>query len=75
DSHSVRILPERLGAVYQKLTGEAAENADALFVTKGRPTAMMRLLVACVREKSNVTLATALQSVGVILGFVLVAFL
>ncbi|CAB1240496.1 membrane protein of unknown function [Ruminococcaceae bacterium BL-6] len=75
DSHSVRILPERLGAVYQKLTGETAENADALFVTKGRPTAMMRLLVACVREKSNVTLATALQSVGVILGFVLVAFL
>ena len=36
---------------------------------------MMRMLTACVREKSNVTMATLLQTVGVILGFMLVAFL
>lgn len=75
DPHSVRILPETLGAVYQKQIETPRERGDALFVTKGRPASMMRMLTACVREKSNITMATLLQTVGVILGFVLVAFL
>lgn len=75
DAHSVRVLPERLGSVYQKLSGGTTERADALFATKGRPAAMLRMLTACVREKSNVTLAVALQNVAVVLGFALVAFL
>ena len=36
---------------------------------------MMRLLTACVRQRGNVSIAVALQTVAVILGFLLVAFL
>lgn len=75
DPHSVRILPETLGTVYQKQIETPRERADALLVTKGRPASMMRMLTACIREKSNITMATLLQTVGAILGFVLVAFL
>lgn len=75
DPHSVRILPETLGTMYQNKITKERERADALFVSKGRPASMMRMLTACVREKSNVTMATLLQTVGVILGFMLVAFL
>lgn len=75
DMHSVRILPEQLGEMYQKKVETPTERADALFVSKGRPAAMMRMLTACVREKSNVTMAAFLQTVGIILGFVLVTFL
>lgn len=75
DPHSVRILPETLGTMYQNQITKERDRADALFVTKGRPASMMRMLTACVREKSNVTMATLLQTVGVILGFMLVAFL
>ncbi len=75
DVLSVRVLPERLGNVYQKLVKSPEERADAFFASKGRPTAMMRLLTACVRQKGNVSVAVALQYAAVILGFVLVAFL
>ena len=75
DAHSVRVLPERLGSLYQELSQGTTERADALFATKGRPASMLRMLTACVREKSNVTLAVALQNVAVVLGFALVAFL
>ena len=75
DVQSIRVLPERLGNVYQKLIGEPAERASALFATKGRPTTMMRMLTACVRQKGNVSIAVVLQNVCVVLGFVLVAFL
>lgn len=74
DPHSVRILPDNLGEVYRKRVETPTERADALFVSKGRPAAMMRMLTACVREKSNVTMAAFLQTVGIILGFVLVTF-
>lgn len=75
DPHSVRVLPETLGTLYQTKITKERERADALFVTKGRPASMMRMLTACVREKSNITMATLLQTVGVILGFTFVAFL
>lgn len=75
DVQSIRVLPERLGNVYQKLVEEPVERANALFATKGRPTTMMRMLTACVRQKGNVSIAVVLQNVCVVLGFVLVAFL
>lgn len=75
DPHSVRVLPEALGSLYQNKITKDCERSDALLVTKGRPASMMRMLTACVREKSNVTMATMLQTVGVILGFLFVAFL
>lgn len=75
DEHSVRVLPERLGKVYVDLVKEPEERTDALMATKGRPTAMMRMLTACVRQRSNISVAVALQTVAVVLGFLLVAFL
>ena len=75
DVQSVRVLPDRLGSVYQKLIEKPTERADALFATKGRPTTMMRMLTACIRQKGNVSIAVVLQNVCVVLGFVLVAFL
>ncbi|HEX2999952.1 MAG TPA: hypothetical protein VHR86_06930, partial [Armatimonadota bacterium] len=75
DEHCINVLPQRLGSVYTGLTAKPQERTSALLATKGRPTAMMRMLVACVRQRSNITIAVALQNVAVILGFVLVAFL
>ncbi len=34
-----------------------------------------RVITACVREKSNISIVRLLQNVSIILGFVLVAFL
>lgn len=75
DVHSVKVLPEMLGDLYQKLTQKPTARADALFATKGRTTAMMRMITACIREKSNITLATILQNVAVILGLAMVGFM
>lgn len=75
DEHGIRVLPERLGQEYAELIKEPVERADALLATKGRPTAMMRMLTACVRQRGNISVAVVLQTVAVILGFVLVAFL
>lgn len=75
EEHGVRVLPERLGSIYTELTGEPQERSTALLATKGRPTAMMRMLTACVRQRSNIAAAVVLQNVAVILGFLLVAFL
>lgn len=75
DEHCIRVLPERLGSVYVELTAAPQERSPALLATKGRATAMLRLLTACVRQRSNITVAVALQNIAVILGFLLVAFL
>ena len=75
DEHGIRVLPERLGEAYADRTKEPEERADALLATKGRPTAMMRMLTACVRQRSNISVSVALQIVAVVLGFLLVAFL
>ncbi|XOQ48030.1 MAG: Copper-transporting P-type ATPase [Eubacteriales bacterium] len=75
DEHSIRVLPERLGSVYTKLTAEPQERSPAMLATKGRPAAMMRMLSACVRQRSNISMAVAMQTVAVILGFLLVSFL
>ena len=75
DIHSVRILPERLGSIYKEIANEELAHTTALFATKGRQTAMLRMLTACVRQKANVSVAVAMQNVAVVLGFVLVAFL
>jgi cation transport ATPase len=74
DAHSIRVLPERLGQVYEAAK-KPARKANALIATKGRPTTMMRLVTACVRQRANISLAVVLQNVSAVLGFVLVAFL
>ena len=75
DTQSVRVLPQRLGDVYKTLVNTPADRVPAAFASRGRPTAMMRILTACIRQKGNISLAIALQNIAVALGFVLVAFL
>ena len=66
DEHGIRVLPERLGQEYLKLVEAPDERTDALLATKGRPTAMMRMLTACVRQRSNISVAVALQTLSLI---------
>ena len=75
DEQCIRVLPERLGEVYTELTEQPSARSAALLATKGRPTSMMRMLTACVRQRSNISLAVALQNIAVILGILLVGFL
>lgn len=75
NARSVNILPSRLGNIYVKAGKKPNAPAAAWLATKGRPTAMMRLISLCIRQRANISLAVALQNVAVALGFVLVAFL
>lgn len=75
DPHGIRVLPERLGALYVSRTHEACSEKPAMIATKGRPTALMRLVTACVRERGNISIAIVLQNVAVVLGFIMVALL
>ncbi|QKO30311.1 hypothetical protein [Caproicibacterium lactatifermentans] len=75
DTHTVRVLPDRLGQVYESMEKQPKKEANALIATRGRTTTMMRLVTACVRQRSNISLAVVLQNVSAVLGFVLVAFL
>ncbi len=71
--HSVAVLPERLGNVYASLQAHPPERVSAVLATKGRATAMMRLLTACARQRGNVSVGIALQTAGAALGFALAA--
>lgn len=75
DKGSINVLPTRLGDVYVRAGENTKAPAAAWMATKGRPTALMRLLTVCIRQRGNISLAVALQYVAVILGFTLVAFL
>ena len=39
-----------------------------MFATKGKATCMMRVITACVREKSNISIVRLLQNISIILG-------
>lgn len=75
DKGSINVLPTRLGDVYVRAGENTKAPTTAWMATKGRPTALMRLLTVCIRQRGNISLAVALQYVAVILGFTLVAFL
>ena len=72
DIHAITVLSGPLVHTYNELV---EETSNAMFATKGKATCMMRVITACVREKSNISIVRLLQNVSIILGFVLVAFL
>lgn len=72
---SVRILSDQLS---QRLEEEQEEEKTArayLAIRGKRPAAMQRLLLSCIRVRNKITLSLMLQSIAVVLGFVLTAFL
>lgn len=71
----ISVLPEQLGRVYTSLVSAEPDRADAMIATKGRAFAMLRLLTGCIRQRANISVAVALQTAAVALGFSLVAFL
>lgn len=73
DVNSVRILPEHLENIYNSEIKEPKEYSPAYMAIKGRPTALMRLLTACVRQSSNISVAIGLQNIACIIGFLLIA--
>lgn len=75
DPHSIRVLPDSLGEEYVRVSQADCPRTPALLATRGRAVSMLRMISACIRTRSNLTLAAVMQSVSVILGFVLVAFL
>lgn len=75
DLHAITVLSGSLVHTYDELTGHIEEASDAMFGTKGKATCMMRVITACVREKSNISIVRLLQNISVILGFILIAFL
>ena len=75
DIHAITVLSGPLVHTYNELTNQVEETSNAMFATKGKATCMMRVITACVREKSNISIVRLLQNVSIILGFVLVAFL
>ena len=75
DIHAITVLAGPLVHTYQELTGKTEQESEAMLATREKATCMMRVITACVRERSNIALVRLLQNVSVILGFVLVAFL
>ncbi|WP_099205042.1 hypothetical protein [Scatolibacter rhodanostii] len=75
DQHSVSVLDDSLGNVYQDLTAKETPRSDATIATKGRIESLMTVLAACVGSKRDANFIMALQNISVVLGFLLVAFL
>ena len=75
DEESIRILPNSLGEPYYNMLQEPDPQGEATMATKGKFTSMARMVVACIRQRGNISMGTALQAVAVVLGFVLTAFL
>ncbi len=74
DPRAIHILPDSLGEYCDDALNEVSEEADVLLATRGKAYSMLRMLAACVRQKGNISIAVVLQTVSIILGFVLVAF-
>ncbi len=75
DLHAITVLSGSLVDAYHELTGRAEETGNAMLATKGKATCMLRMITACVRERSNISVVRLLQNISVVLGFVLVSFL
>ena len=69
DIHAITVLSGPLVHTYNELTNKVEETSNAMFATKGKATCMMRVITACVREKSNISIVRLLQNVSIILGF------
>ena len=72
DARAIRVLPEELGEVCDKSLNSTVDEADVLLATKGKAFSMIRMLSACIHQKSNISIAVILQTVSVCLGFILV---
>lgn len=75
EEESIHILPNSLGEPHYQLLNRPDPKGDATLATHGKFTSMARMLVACIRQRGNISMGIALQTVAVILAFLLTAFL
>ncbi len=69
---SVKIICGELGEVYRKLVEDEEESAPAFILTKGRAESMASIISMAHTYKKTFPFISALQTIGVILGFVFV---
>ena len=74
DVLSVSIMDGDMSSEYQEFMNNDLARSDAILATKGRIESFMSILSACVKERRGVNLIVMLQTIAVVLGFVLVAF-
>lgn len=72
DPKAIHILPDDLAHHCDNALNEVAEYSDVSLATRGKAFSMMRMLAACIRQRSNISIALSLQTVSVILGFALI---
>lgn len=75
ETSSVGVLSAKLGDEAGKLMGQEIPRADAKVATKGKVESMMSVISACVSERRTIRTVVLLQTVAVVLGFALVAFM
>lgn len=75
DKASVSILNSDLGEIAGKLTHKEVPRADALVATKGRMESLMSVVSMCVNAKRQTGFIIILQTIAIVLGFLLVALL
>lgn len=75
DAASVGVVDAALGDSAKEILEAETPRADAVVATKGRAESLMRIVSACVELKRSAGLTAGVQVAGMILGFLLVAFL
>ena len=74
DRTSIIMLTGENSEEFRQLTSQEVPRADAIIATKGRIESLMTVISACVKTKKDINFIVALQTIAVILGFVMVAF-
>lgn len=72
---SVKVMPHQESRVFEALKEAPEEHTRAYLATRGKASAMHRVVAACVRLKSNISLSLILQMTGVVFSVLLVGLL
>lgn len=73
--NSIQVMSESQGEVYKELVDVTEHKSPAGIATKGKASSFIRAIVACVRVESNISLVTSAQTISMIMGIALTAFL
>lgn len=73
--NSIQVMSESQGEVYKELVDVTEHKSPAGIATKGKASSFIRAVVACVRAESNISLVTSAQTISMIMGVALTAFL
>lgn len=72
---NVNVVHGELSEIYQELIDRETPRDDALVATKGRVESLMNAVSTCAKEKSLMSVMTAVQSIAAILGILIMVLL